>query len=212
MSDFIPMLRLDLLTLGATRKLLLTYVVLACIFAGVGGATFALPLVAMASLVVALTLFSATEGNRLIQLYGSLPLRRRTVIRAHYLTTLAVTVVAVPVGLGIGAVGSMLRDESTEGLVTGAAGTVAMLLILLAFLIPAYVKWGARAGSFVMLLTVMVLSGAVAFGRKLPIVAEFGQRVVSFGDSLLWVLLGVGLVAQVISLLVSTAIYERQDH
>ena len=101
MRELTAMIRLDLCTVGASRRLMGIYAAMATLFAASGGASFALPLIAMLGVVIGFNLLGTAESNRLPLLYGSLPLRRRTVMVAHYLVTAGTTVLAVTLGAAV---------------------------------------------------------------------------------------------------------------
>ncbi len=210
MSELAAMIRLDLRTVGASRRLIAVYLAMATLFAASGGASFALPLIALLGVVMGLNLIGTAESNRLTLLYGSLPLRRRTVVVAHYLVTAGTTVLAVALGLAVMAVVARVRGETADDLLLSGAGVIAALFVVLAAMLPVYLRWGTKAGAIVMLLFAMVAMGAgtllggggpgLAFADAAPAPATVG------------VLLVAGVAGLAVSLPVAIVIYERQDH
>ena len=91
MSELAPMLRLDLWTLVAARRTILVYVALVGALSVLVGSAVALPLAAMVAVMVG-TLLVRAPTDRIHLLYGTLPLRRRTVVVAHYAGTAATRV------------------------------------------------------------------------------------------------------------------------
>lgn len=208
MRELTAMIRLDLRTVGASRRLMLLYAAMATLFAASGGASFALPLIAMLGVVIGLNLLGTAESNRLPLLYGSLPLRRRTVMVAHYLVTAGTTVLAVALGLLVMAVVARVRGEAADDLLLSGAGVIAALFLVLAVMLPVYLRWGTRAGAIVMLLVGMIAMGAVMLlGQGDALVGSATPAPVTVG-----VLLVAGVAALTLSLPVALAIYERQDH
>lgn len=212
MSELLLMLRLDVETLSSTRRMLVVFIGLCCLFAAVGGASFALPLIAMAAVFTGLSLFGAVEANRLTLLYGSLPLRRRTVVVSHYVITVLMTLVAVGLGVAVTAVASLLRREPLTDLAASGVGVLGMLFLVLGILIPAYVRWGTKSGAWVALGLVLAVSAIAAFGQRLPMVAEVVRSVAGLGNMAVWGVLVIGLAVLALSAIVSIRIYQRQDH
>lgn len=215
MSDLAPMVRLDLLTLIASRRMLLVYVMLVCFFSFMGGWSFALPMIGVAGVVTCLNLFSIAEANNLRRLYGALPVRRRTVMTSHYLVTAGLTVVAIGVGLLVTAIAALMRGESLVELGVSGAATLGALLLVLAFLVLAYVKWGTTMGAWLGLILVLVVSGGILLSGDVigPLLVDaLGPTLVGLGSAVGWLLLALAVVAQVASWWVAVRIYERQDH
>ncbi|WP_300079140.1 ABC-2 transporter permease [Propioniciclava sp.] len=208
MSELAAMIRLDLRTVGASRRLIAVYLAMATLFAASGGASFALPLIALLGVVMGLNLIGTAESNRLTLLYGSLPLRRRTVVVAHYLVTAGTTVLAVALGLAVMAVVARVRGETADDLLLSGAGVIAALFVVLAAMLPVYLRWGTKAGAIVMLLFAMVAMGAgTLWGGNAGLALQVTPALGTVG-----VLLVVGVAALAVSLPVALAIYERQDH
>lgn len=211
MRDLAPMLRLDLLTLVASRKMLAIYVLVVCFLVAVNGALVALPMIGVASMMVCLNLFGTIENHRLTQLYGSLPLRRRTVMVSHYAVTAVLTCVFVLLGALAAAVAAWVRAEPAVGVAEGV-GTLGALLLVLALVTPAYVAWGTRTGGLVTLVVVAtVIGGLLAFGDN-PVLAGALRGLAGVGPEASWWVLGAGVLAQAASLVVSIGVYTRQDH
>lgn len=212
MSDLAPMLRLDLHSLVAQRRMFAIFIVMSAVFAFAGGVTFSMPLLAVVGMMIGLTLFGTAETNKLTTLYGSLPVRRRTVMVSHYLVTVGVTTLAVVIGLAFAALAAVVRGEPIEGLVLSGVALVGSLFVVLSLMIPLQVRWGAVTGSFVALAVTLAISGVVGFGLGQEALAEL---VASLGSGGSWAVLGLlalGLVGLVVSVLVCIRIYERQDH
>lgn len=208
MSELAAMIRLDLRTVGASRRLIAVYLAMATLFAASGGASFALPLIALLGVVMGLNLIGTAESNRLTLLYGSLPLRRRTVVVAHYLVTAGTTVLAVALGLAVMAVVARVRGETADDLLLSGAGVIAALFVVLAAMLPVYLRWGTKAGAIVMLLFAMVAMGAgTLWGGSAGLALQVTPALGTVG-----VLLVVGVAALAVSLPVAIVIYERQDH
>lgn len=208
MAELTPMLRLDLVTVATFRRLLVSYVVMATLFAAAGGASFALPILGVLGIVVGTTLVGAVDTQRLALLYGSLPVRRRTVVTAHYVVSAGTTLLATALGMAVTAVASLVRGEPVDGLVWSGVGMIGALFAVLAVSLPVYLTWGARAGVVIMLMIAMVGTGVAAFGPSRPVIASLA----ALGGVLAWGLLGCGVVALAVSLPVAVAVYERQDH
>lgn len=124
MSELTPMLRLDLHSLVAQRRMFAIFVVMSAVFAFAGGVTFSMPLLAVVGMMIGLSLFGTAETNKLTLLYGSLPVRRRTVMVSHYLVTVGMTTLAVIIGFVFAALASLVRGESTDGLLLSGVALI----------------------------------------------------------------------------------------
>lgn len=212
MSDLAPMLRLDLHSLVAQRRMFAIFIVMSAVFAFAGGVTFSMPLLAVVGMMIGLTLFGTAETNKLTTLYGSLPVRRRTVMVSHYLVAAGMTTLAIVIGMLFAGVASVVRGESAEGLLMSGVAVVGALFVVLSFMIPLQVRFGAMTGSFVALAVTMVISGIVGFGLGQEALAGLLASLNAAGPWLVAGLVAVGLVGLAVSVLVSIRIYERQDH
>ena len=212
MSDLAPMVRLDLHSLVAQRRMFLIFVVMSAAFAFAGGVTFSMPLLAVVGMMIGLSLFGTAETNKLTMLYGSLPVRRRTVMVSHYLVAAGMTTLAIVIGMLFAGVASVVRGESAEGLLMSGVAVVGALFVVLSFMIPLQVRFGAMTGSFVALAVTMVISGIVGFGLGQEALAGLLASLNAAGPWLVAGLVAVGLVGLAVSVLVSIRIYERQDH
>ena len=162
--------------------------------------------------MIGLSLFGTAETNKLTMLYGSLPVRRRTVMVSHYLVAAGMTTLAIVIGMLFAGVASVVRGESAEGLLMSGVAVVGALFVVLSFMIPLQVRFGAMTGSFVALAVTMVISGIVGFGLGQEALAGLLASLNAAGPWLVAGLVAVGLVGLAVSVLVSIRIYERQDH
>ncbi|MDN5572112.1 MAG: hypothetical protein L0G22_12810, partial [Propionibacteriaceae bacterium] len=95
------------------------------------------------------------------------------------------------------------------------AATLGALRLVLAFLVPAYVKWGTTMGAWLGLILVLVVSGGILLSGDVigPLLVDaLGPTLVGLGSAVGWLLLALAVVAQVASWWVAVRIYERQDH
>lgn len=174
----------------------------------VTGSNFALTLTAMIVMLPMLNFFQVIETGGLDRLFGSLPVGRRSVVRAHYLVLASVTALACLPWL-VGALVHLVlpnRGVRGEALAFGLA-TVAATALVVAVEIPAILKWGSRvAAPLIFLITalgvglvVAVASSSARGGAHIPTAALV---------SLAAVLLLGGVYA---SYLASVRIYARKE-
>ena len=131
------------------------------------------------------------------------------------MVTAGLTVVAIGVGLLVTAIAALMRGESLVELGVSGAATLGALLLVLAFLVPAYVKWGTTMGAWLGLILVLVVSGGILLSGDVigPLLVDaLGPTLVGLGSAVGWLLLALAVVAQVASWWVAVRIYERQDH
>lgn len=209
----LPVIRLDLSLLRGYLTVLLVVAAGVCIanLAGMGGiSSFVVPFLSVVALMVASNLFTLISAANLTRLFSSLPVTRATVMRGHYLTIgMAVLVTLVPwLGGWLGSLALPGRGLGTDEMFAGFLST-ALILDLVAILIPCLVKWGPRVGSLVLMGIVFTIAAvAVGLGEAFGSVIErLPSPDVAFALAGLVALLGYG-----ISCVVSTKVYERQEH
>lgn len=210
----VPMIRLDLLSVVATGRTWLTYLVVVAGMPLAAGAELAMPMATAGGLLLALTLFTMDDTYGLRALYGGLPLRRRTVIVGHY-AVMALLVVAITVfGLAAAVVASRVQGTATSGLLFQVVATIGVESLLVGLFAPLYLAFGARRAAVVLMAAMMALLGIGILVSGFP----EARRLASLLDGVAaesWLpglVLLVGVVAFVVSCLVAIRIYERQDH
>lgn len=206
MSELAPMLRLDLWTLVAARRTILVYVALVGALSVLVGSVVALPLAAMVAVMVG-TLLVRAPTDRIHLLYGTLPLRRRTVVVAHYAVTAATLVAGLLAVSLVTAAADAARGRPMTWLGASAVATLGAVLIALAVMLPATLVWGPRAASLVWFGGILLITSSVMLGGGL----SAGLVGALTGTTGALVLVGAGLLAFAASLVVSIGIYERQD-
>lgn len=166
------------------------------------------PLLTVLPAMLAMTLFGAVEAAKLTHLFGTLPVSRADVMRAHYLLVLGAAALSWAPWL-VSSVVHLLNPRwgTTPGDLLGWTAAVGGVLVALSVMIPCHVKWGANKGLLVLGLLVMVLVGVGAGIGKAVSLPQTELNAVGAVA-----MLAIGLVALAISLLVTTRIYEHQDH
>lgn len=218
MSDrtFVPMLRLDLRSLFATSKSWLLFLGVVLIVPLFAGAEMAVAMAAAGGLLTSMTLFALDETHRLKQLYGGLPVQRRTVIVSHYIVGALLILGFIGFGLLVGLGASVVRQQPLGDMGLAAAGTVGALFLVAAFTLPLYVRFGGRTAPVVVLSGMMLIIGGGILLRDVakwqPIVPQIAEALSGAGAWLVVALPLVGLASLAASCLVSIAIYRRQDH
>ena len=131
---------------------------------------------------------------------------------SHYLVAAGMTTLAIVIGLAFAGVAAVVRGQPAEGLLMSGVAIVGSLFIVLSFMIPLQVRFGAMTGSFVALAVTMAISGIVGFGVGQEALAGLLASLNAVGPWLVAGLVAVWLVGLAVSVLVSIRIYERQDH
>ncbi|MFT3875886.1 MAG: ABC-2 transporter permease [Propioniciclava sp.] len=212
MSELTPMLRLDLMSLVSLRRVLPAYLGFTIVYMVALGTQMGLTMVGLAGVIVSMNLFSVGESNRLNLLFGTLPLRRRTVVQAHYLISGGVVVAATALGWLIAAATSAFRGEPVAELGLATAVTTASFLTMMAIMQPCYLRWGTRFAGFAFLFFAFGLSGIAILAGQLPIGLTL-TRVLEGSESWLpWAGPAVGILAYLASYPIAARIYENQDH
>jgi len=205
------MLSLDVRSLVSLRVVLPMYALLLVVYVVAWGPQMAPPMFAVAGLIVSSTLFGMGESSRLNLLYGTLPVRRRTVVRSHYLVSAAALTALVGLGTLTGAAADAMRGTPDADL-SSATATLGVTLVVMAIQQPATVRWGARGAAFGLLfvglaastLIVLIPPGLLPLGDAVSVAAQHAW--------LPWGVLAVGVGAFAASYPVAARIYERQDH
>ena len=215
MSDLAPMVSLDIRSLVTLRVVLPLYALLVVVYMLAWGPQMALTMFGVAALIVGNTLFGLGESSRLNLLYGTLPVRRRTVVLAHYLVSAIALTALVGLGTLVGIAANAMRGTPDAGLPMAAAATLGATFVVMAFQQPATLRWGARGAAFGLLFVVFAVSGLI-------LVIPPGLIPVDTLDAMLataahqawlpWVVVGVGAGVLAASYPVAVRIYERQDH
>lgn len=214
-AGVLPVIRLDASLLRGYLVIVLVAAVTACVANAVGRAGFALPFLAVIAMMVATNLFTLLATGNLTRLLGALPVRRATVMRAHYLT-IAGTVLLTAVPWIFGWVLGRLvpgRGIALEDTLGGFLNTV-LVLVMVSILIPCTVKWGPRVGALVSMVIVFVgIAIVVGFGDAIGrAVSRAFEGLTVPPVAFLVAVVVATLVAYVVSCAVATRIYERQDH
>ena len=212
MSDLIPMLKLDALTLVAQRRSVLLAVGMGVLLALWGGPILAVGLLGMLGYMTALNLFHADEAYRLKQLYGSLPVRRRTVMASHYVVAVALVTSAVALGLLVEPLRALLGGEPTPGILESAGVLATALVGAVALVVPLVIRFGARTVSYVTLVAVAATSAAVIAVRDADIVRTSLAAVAALPAWRAWLALPTLAILLYSSSRLSTRLYARQDH
>lgn len=214
MSDLGPMLRLDLFALAGVRRNLLILLVMAALFPLLGGPTFALPLLTLGAVMSANHLFQVDETYHLRTLYGTLPLRRSTVLASHYLVTVVLLAVFLSLGAAFLVVGGLVRDGAVPaGLGVLVGGVGAAMLLVLSVQIPVIVRVGVQRAAWVVLLAFTAVLGSTLLlpeATVLGAIARFGQATTA--PALVAGVALAGAAALAVSYHVAVRMYERQDH
>lgn len=207
MRQLAAMIRMDLLT-ARGFALLIGVIVSALVLMSMAELSvfsvgdFLPPMMLALPLVLIANLSQTIDASRLTLLYGALPLRRSVVVASHYVLVMAtVCLLAVP-----GLLSWFLGRAPDGGLeVAGAAGTA---FVLLAFALPMYIELGVQRAGLTIMVSVLVLTAAFVWARS-----AFDLRLPRIDESLFAVgLLTVGVLAMVVSYVVSVGFYGRQDH
>lgn len=214
MSDLGPMLRLDLFSLAGVRRNLLVLLAMAALFPLLGGPTFALPLLTLGAVMSANHLFQVDETHHLRTLYGTLPLRRSTVLASHYLVTVALLLAFLALGSAFLAVGGLVRDGAVPaGLGVLAGGVGAVMLLVFSVQIPVIVRVGVQRAAWVVLLIFAAVLGSTLLLPEATVVgaiARFGQA--ANAPLLVAGVAVAGAAALAVSYRVAVRMYQRQDH
>lgn len=212
MPDLAPMLSLDIRSLVSLRVVLPIYALVVVTYIVAWGPEMALPMSGVAGLIVSSTLIGLGKSGRLHLLYGTLPVRRRTVVLAHYVVSAAALAALVGLGTVVGAATGALRGSSGIDLPSAAPATLGTALAVLAIQQPATLRWGARGATFGMLFVVFAASGlALAIPGLLDAVTA--ALASAAGQAWLpWGVLAVGAGSFAASYPVAVRLYERQDY
>ncbi len=210
------MLRLDLRLLRPMLWLGGFFFLIAAFTLGRGRTDGAAPFLAILPTMALLQLFGAVERDRLTSLFGALPVSRATVMRAHHLTALGIAALTyLPWLFGV-AIHAVFPARGVEaGALLGWSAALGVVLVAMAVMTPAIVKWGTSRG--VILLLVFAVTAGFVVTLLVSSVHRWERLSAWFGPGLtspwmMLVLLALGLLVFAGSCVVSTRIYERQDH
>lgn len=216
MSEVRSLMRVDALQIRSYWKFMIAAALFVLVFVLTGNITVATPIAGTIGLMVAMGPISNAEVTGTDRLYGTLPVSRRSVVKAHYAVGIS-CLLMVAVVLLAGGIGALVTHADTGEGVVAALGLTLALIVIFALYAPIMMRFGSRAGGIILILTfglVGVLGGTVlsllgqvtgldgvAFPNDFPMEAWVGS---------LFVL--VAVVTVVVSYAVAVRIYERQDH
>ncbi len=215
MPDLAAMVSLDVRSLVSLRVVLPTYALLVVAYTVAWGPQMALPLFGVAALIVGNTLFGLGESSRLNLLYGTLPVRRRTVVLAHYLVSAVALTALVSLGALFGTLANALRGTPDAELPLTAAATLGVTFVAMAFQQPAIVRWGARGAAFGLLFVALAASMLMLTVTPWLLPADaLGATLASASTQawLPWGIVAAGAGALAASYPIAVRIDERQDH
>lgn len=214
MRNLAPMIRLDLANLANWRRAALPVLGALIFMTWANGMQMAVVLLYLGCYLLCLNPFTVDDRFKVPQLYGSLPVTRRTVITSHYV--IAVGAVLGTVAL-IPAVAWLSHLTTRNDFTTEALGGLAGLLISALFfsaLLPLTVRLGPQATSYAFLglmvvfaLATMLLRGpAKAFDMRWLVDLIMGKQ----GTTVVFLAIAV-LIAWGLSYLLAVRWYEAKD-
>lgn len=210
-TTLVPMVRLDMARLRSQARLIAVFIAIglgiALVSPGTGADTSGQAFIAMLPVALLSRVFPFDDATRSFTMTGTLPVSRRTVVTAHYVTALLL-VLATAALLGIQA---LLARGNTAALLGGAVGFLVVLLVNVAVTGPL----SSRGGLGAMATIVPLLVFAVLMLGVVLMPAEWRAGLTGFGMGRPWAAAG-GLAAVLILVLLgsyalSVRWYDRRD-
>lgn len=164
MTGLAPALRLDVLTVRPYRRQLLLMVVAVAWLAVLSGPpTAVIAAGAVFASLVAAYPFAIGDKNDLDTLRSVLPVPRATFVRARYLASLGLCLVALAVCTGLAVAAAAVRHVPVDAGELGAVAAVgfALYAVLVGLQLPVYYALGYQRGRIVAYVPLVLLSSAV---------------------------------------------------
>lgn len=216
MHNMWPMMRLDARTVvsGSSLGFLAVLLPLLALLTALGQAAVSLPMAAAVALSLSLSIFYAHATYGLPRLYGTLPVRRSTVIVSHYLVASGLFVAVIASAGVMIVIGALLRGEPAVGSLLAVGVVFGVLSLVTAPQLPVIIRFGPETARVVLLIVAGVVALAIV---ALGFLGRGGRIEAVLSSDLPWAwlvggIVSVGVVAWGLSLLVSLRIYQSQDH
>jgi ABC-2 family transporter protein len=175
------------------------------------------PLIAVPAAAAAVSMgvgtpFLNDERGRLDVLYATLPINRSTVVVGRYVEMAIWYVVAAALATGASIVATFVRGQTVSLAWLGLAHALSFMAvaITLALQVPVFFSVGYTRGKAAMFLPAVVIGAACSVAAGLSAGSHLYENVAASGLTPL-LAVAVGVIAVVISVLVSVRIYTRRQ-